>query len=444
MIDESWRYFIYGGVITPGGPSRWDVLDFDQRRTISVNLPNEEYDDDIAISTIFCPAKHEDKLDPDVFAITISEQGELTVSKDSEDDETQCPYYPVLDDVKRAELIHTVSRGQLREIERFGPNVDLTSHASQDSEEARQMVFKYYLLDRFLFKRWDELNIWMRLPSHPFIVPFDRLVVDKLEGREVVVGFTSVYIPGGTIEENMSRIFKLKWLKQLLCAVDDLNLKYGIQHQDIAPRNLLVDEEADKLLVFDFNFASRIGYPYQEDYEQYSVHRNDVKGVIFTVYEIITRDVHFREIPHHEQDSTNILSMESWQQHPQVRLDHPVAEYRSVLDSWVESRRQGQQVSHFTEASEYIDWPKILPPPPDELDDVVPDAPEYQPDMPDQDPTDFGTDDGDSVSGLAWFTNRRDRREQGLEFLNWQRPPQGQIPHGCCVLASGTVITEEC
>lgn len=52
MIDESWRYFTYGGVITPGGPSRWDVLDFDQRRTISVNLPNEEYDDDIAISTI--------------------------------------------------------------------------------------------------------------------------------------------------------------------------------------------------------------------------------------------------------------------------------------------------------------------------------------------------------------------------------------------------------
>lgn len=252
-----------------------------------------------------------DKLDPDVFAISVSEGDELTISKDPEDDETQCPHYPALDDVECAESIQTVPRGQLREVGRFGPNVDLTSYASPNSGGPKQVVFKYYFLDRFLFRRWDELNIWMRLPSHPFIVPFDRLVVDQLEGRDVVVGFTSVYISGGTIEENTSRTFKLKWLKQLLCAVDDLNLKYGIQHQDIAPRNLLVDEEADKLLLFDFNFAVRIGYPSQEeDHEQYSIHRDDVKGVLFTIYEIITRDMHFREVPHHEQDPTKILSLE--------------------------------------------------------------------------------------------------------------------------------------
>lgn len=252
-----------------------------------------------------------DKLDPDVFAISISEQDELTISKDPQDDETQCPHYPAFDDVECAGQIQTISRGQLRELERFGPNVDLTSYAAPNSGGAKQVVFKYYVLDRFLFRRWDELNIWMRLPPHPFIVPFDRLVVDQLDGRDVVVGFTSVYIPGGTVEDNTSRTFKLKWLKQLLCTVDDLNLTYGIQHQDIAPRNLLVDEETDKLLLFDFNFAARIGYPYQEeDHEQYSVHRDDVKGVIFTIYEIITRDMHFREIPHHEQDYTKILGME--------------------------------------------------------------------------------------------------------------------------------------
>lgn len=252
-----------------------------------------------------------DKLDPDVFAISISEQDELTISKDPEDDETQCPHYPALDDVECTERIQTVFRRQLREVDRFGPNVDLTEYVSPYSRRAKQVVFKYYFLDRFLFRRWDELNIWMRLPSHPFIVPFDRLVVDELEGREVVVGFTSVYISGGTVEENTSRIFKLKWLKQLFCAVDDLNLKYGIHHQDIAPRNLLVDEAADRLLLFDFNFAARIGYPYQEeDHDQYSVHRDDVKGVVFTIYEIITRDMHFREAPHHEQDYTKILSME--------------------------------------------------------------------------------------------------------------------------------------
>lgn len=262
------------------------------------------------------------KLDPDVFAITISEQNELAVSKYPEDDETECPHYPALDDVECAARTHTVSRGQLREVERFGPNVDLTSYASPNSGGSKKVVFKYYFLDRFLFRRWDELNIWMRLPPHPFIVPFDRLVVDELHGREVVVGFTSVYIPGGTVGENVSRTFKLEWLKQLLGAVDDLNLKYGIQHQDIAPRNLLVDEKADKLLVFDFNFAARIGYPLQEeDHEQYDVERDDVKGVAFTIYEIITRDMHFRDVPHDEQGSAQILNMEQYVTHPSLPQD---------------------------------------------------------------------------------------------------------------------------
>ncbi|KAL1866907.1 hypothetical protein Daus18300_006610 [Diaporthe australafricana] len=308
MIDEKWRYFSFGGLLTPGGPSRWDVLDWDQRRTISVILPNEEEDYEVAINHL---RQHVDKLDSDVFAITISEQNELTISKDPEDDETEGPHYPALDEVECAPGIQIVHRGQLREIDRLGPNVDLVSNTSGGSERTRKVVFKYYFMDRFLFRRWDELNIWMRLPSHPFIVPFDRVVVDELEGREIVVGFTSVFIPGGTVDENISRTFKLKWLKQLICAVDDLNLKFGIQHQDIAPRNLLVDEDADKLLVFDFNFSARIGYPFQiEDHPQYSADRDDVKGVIFTLYEIITRATHFTEVPHHEQDSTNILKME--------------------------------------------------------------------------------------------------------------------------------------
>lgn len=49
MIDEDWRYFTYAGAITPGGPSRWDILDWDQRRTISVNMSTEEHDGNVAI-----------------------------------------------------------------------------------------------------------------------------------------------------------------------------------------------------------------------------------------------------------------------------------------------------------------------------------------------------------------------------------------------------------
>lgn len=43
---------------------------------------------------------------------------------------------------------------------------------------------------------------------------------------------------------------------------------------------------------------------------QYSADRDDVKGVIFTLYEIITRDTHFTEVPHDEKDSAKILNME--------------------------------------------------------------------------------------------------------------------------------------
>ncbi|KAK6225271.1 Serine/threonine-protein kinase Nek4 [Colletotrichum tabaci] len=186
------------------------------------------------------------------------------------------------------------------------------------------------------------MNLWMRLPKHPNIVLFDRLVLDKLNGH--VVGFTSVYIPGGTIEDNRSRVFKLEWLKQLTRVVDDLNLKHGIMHQDIAPRNLLVDPSTDNILVFDFNYSGRIGGI------GHISERDDVKGVIFTIYEIITLDKHFREVPYDQQDPTEIQALAAWHKHPDVRLDHHVSEYRSVLNHW-----------------EPIDWPPLGPPPKKEL-----------------------------------------------------------------------------
>lgn len=41
------------------------------------------------------------------------------------------------------------------------------------------------------------------------------------------------------------------------------------------------------------------------------------------------------------------------------------SEFRVVLDSWVDSRRRGPQIAHYTEASEFIDWPNLRPPPQD-------------------------------------------------------------------------------
>lgn len=113
--------------------------------------------------------------------------------------------------------------------------------------------------------------------------------MDELEGR--CVGFTTVYIPGGTLEENKTRVFKLNWLRQLTAVIDELNLNLGIAHQDVAPRNLLI--------IFDFNFSVRIGEP------GYSESRNNIDGVLFTMYEIITRDDTLRAVRHEELQTLN-------------------------------------------------------------------------------------------------------------------------------------------
>ncbi|KAL6898574.1 hypothetical protein GGI43DRAFT_80736 [Trichoderma evansii] len=405
MIEEEWRYFAPGGGIFPGGPSDWYVLDWDQRRTITVTMDEEQESSDIAIGHL---KKHIDTLGPDVYAIHLSQDGELiSVSTKPEDDQTTCVYYPPLQDVQRPSHVKTVLRSDLVELDRFGPNIDLVSYLPRvDAAEPRKTAFKYYFLMQFLYKLWHEMNLWMRLPAHANIVPFDRLVLDELHGN--VVGFTTLYIPGGTLSRDNSCVFKLKWLRQLISVIDDLNLKYGIAHQDVSARNLLIDPKTNALMLFDFNYSGRIGgIGYGED-------RNDVKGVIFTLYEIITRDTHFRDVRHSEQNLADVQGLEEWVQHPDVKLDHPVSEYRAVLNDWVDKRQTGKQISHYTEAPEYIDWPEFPEPPPE---DVVL---------------------GSTVEKWVLLDHqRRDEREKGNAILNWERPAQSKLRSGDCLLANG-------
>jgi hypothetical protein len=152
--------------------------------------------------------------------------------------------------------VETMARSQLRELNRFGPNVDLVcDEPSVEVEQERNVVVKYHFLFYFSDRLWRELNICMRLPAHPNIVPFDRPVI--VEGK--VIGFTNLFIPGRTIEQNNTRTFRLRWLAPLITTVDNLNLNYIIMHQDIAPPNLLVDPDTEDILLFDFNWSARIG-----------------------------------------------------------------------------------------------------------------------------------------------------------------------------------------
>lgn len=98
-------------------------------------------------------------------------------------------------------------------------------------------------------------------------------------GEDEVVGFTTKFIPGGTVLNNVSRVFKLKYLKQLievcrlitpwpdqenicliiaLQVVDFLNLRLGIVYGDISLWNLLIDGGTNDLKVLDFNFGVKL------------------------------------------------------------------------------------------------------------------------------------------------------------------------------------------
>jgi hypothetical protein len=60
-------------------------------------------------------------------------------------------------------------------------------------------------------------------------------------------------------------------------------------------RVLVADESTDNIMLFDFNVSAQIGRDRGGSFFSYWDIRDDVRAVIFTVYEMITHDFHFRE-----------------------------------------------------------------------------------------------------------------------------------------------------
>ncbi|KAF4957072.1 hypothetical protein FGADI_3366 [Fusarium gaditjirri] len=412
MIDDDSKYFSLSGSIPVGGPSTWHITDWDQRRVVSVTMDGEQDDESLAIEHF---SRYSDQLSPDIYRIYISHSGEIiSTYNDPKDDETCTIHYPSLQDTCLPEGVQTVRRDELEELERLGPDVDLVAYPPCQDGSAKKVIFKYYFLWQYAQMSWKEMHLWMRLPRHPNIVPFDRVVVDELDGR--VVGFTNVYIPGGNLEENRSRVFKLEWLQQLIKVVDDLNLQYGITHQDIAPRNLLIDESTDSIMLFDFNFAARMDCPSLGEGEEYVEDRNDIKGVIFTTYEIITQDNSLRDMPHQDQHIASLAS--KWVKHPEVKLDHPVTSYQLMLQEW-QDRRAAVCLRDVPRA---IDLPAMPKPPQKTI--CLKDA------------------HGQPVYSTVdnFYERRRDAWARGDKVLNWQRPPQRLLDNGARVLSSGEIV----
>ncbi|QKD52397.1 uncharacterized protein FOBCDRAFT_317869 [Fusarium oxysporum Fo47] len=413
MIDKDSKYFSLSGDIPIGGPSTWQSIDWDQRRVVSVTMDGEQDDESLAIEHF---SRHSNQLSPDIHRIYVSHNGEINSTyTDSKNGPTCCVHYPSLHDACPPEEVQIVRRDKLEELERLGPDADLVAYSPCIEGSAKKGVFKYYFLWQYAQMSWKEMNLWMRLPCNPNIVPFDQVVVDELEGR--IVGFTSNYVPGGNLEENKSRVFKLKWLQQLIKVVDELNLGPGIAHQDIAPRNLLINESTDSIMLFDFNFAARINCPSSGEGESYVEERNDIKGVIFTTYEIITQDDSLRSIPHEDQNLDNLEL--KWVTHPEVKLDHPVESYQLMLKEWRERRERDSRSGN---VPRLIDWPAMPKPP--------------------QKTISLKTVQGQTTSVTVdnWYERRQDIRGRGDKVLNWERPPQRLLDNGIRVLSTGEIL----
>jgi hypothetical protein len=200
------------------------VMDWDQRRTISVFTPEGKQNEEFVFEAL---EELIDDLPADVVRIAISNDLELLSSSTAfENDTTMIPFYPSPADFAPQLQFPKVRRSQLTEIERLGLQADHTTYEPTPGE-TRHVVFKYYINEGNVAMFWREVNCTLRIPGHPNIVPLDRLVIDSVtaSGQEMVVGFTTPFIAGGTISDNVSRIFKLEHLKQLTTVRRPTHLK---------------------------------------------------------------------------------------------------------------------------------------------------------------------------------------------------------------------------
>ena len=351
-------------------------------------------DEDVEVPIL---ARFADYLSPEVRAIAVDDDRLLTgVSTNPEEDDTlHVAYLPL--SIVGADC-RTIQHSKLKELDHLGPGVDLSSY-EDESGAPQKVAFKFNILEKPLRLQmaWDELNLLKRLPPHPNIVPFDHVVL--AESR--VIGFTTQYIPGGTLN-NPKIPFQFEWLQQLIQLVDFLNLELGIMHQDIAPQNLLIDPNTSKILLFDFNWVAQ-GKKHLLD------GRDDVAGVIFTLYELITNDTHFTSIPHWDRSIDMVQNIPEWTCSRELNTD--VSTFRNFLNEWVATRRSDAEggMERYLNAPNQLTWPD-RPTPPDY--DV---------------PYEMGTTlDGEQL----WRTGTRFRRtaiEKGQFVFRWERPPQSRL-----------------
>ncbi|KAK0708635.1 hypothetical protein B0H67DRAFT_472909, partial [Lasiosphaeris hirsuta] len=295
-------------------------------------------------------ADHIDNAPLDTVAVFASRAGELlsTTSDTKHAPVEPCEYMP-LSKFSSPANIETIFRHELTELARFKNGVDKCKHASTTSPTGtEEVVFKYYYHGAAVKEFWNETNILLKLPRDlPGILHIDRLVVEQTDEGLGVLGFTTPFIPEGDFSRNKTRVFKLKWIKQLCNVIDSLNMRFNISHRDVVPRNLLLDKATDNILLCDFHLAEKVN----SVFEQGNSRRDDVKGVVLTMHEIITRDPRYWHGSLGRQEEIDLAGggWQTWIKHPEVQLEPglTVQDYHDEVVNWAMKRRVGALSSTF-------------------------------------------------------------------------------------------------
>lgn len=384
-----------------GGPNEYACYIFwviDQRRSITVRGIDEVLPDVTVAAEV--ARRCVDELLPDDVMLRLSDDGKtITSSNNIEDDFGRFFLYPPWNDQPDDVKLETINRSELREEKRMYSLADIVSHVNGDDPK-HLAVFKIAVYESQVRWTWNEAHIMRGLKGHLSIIPFEKFVVDDAENR--LVGWTSSFIPGGTLEDNhVHTDFRLSWLTQITQIVDDINLKYGIMHRDIAARNFLIDPQMKRLLLFDCNNGIQIGNnPVKNPHFDGPP---DVDGVIFTIYELLTFDKSFRDSKvFYRHEVSPIEQMKDWAVKAKLEPGLDVATIRRHLDRWVDERRTRRSIKHCTEATHPISLPTL----PETVE------PQWQ------------DEDGETHS-IAW---QGKAREHGVHFVSWLRPPLQRVP----------------
>ncbi|THX67138.1 hypothetical protein D6D05_09961 [Aureobasidium pullulans] len=397
MIDPDYRFWADGGM-TNYLDDEVFVMDWDQQRHYTISGPSsflriedEEKDGCAAIDVL---RRYMNQLDPGVHTIRVDAEGSLvSTSSNPEEDPEYAIFYPSLLDAPSLQGYPTIEMSKLVELDRFGPGVDLASYKDEDGI-VKKVVFKSAPIMQFRGRRWWEINMLYSLPRHPDLVPLDRIVVDNMTSQHIL-GLTVPYISAHTIHDDRKQIFKLDWLHQLTSVVDFLNLELRVAHQDIAPRNIICLEQASEghqLQLIDFDRASSIKQL------GWAEELNDIKGVIFSLYEIITLDDSYQRLPPSERNLEVVMNLENWPQRRNLDVEVPIL--RKHLEEWVRRRKD------------------MAPPTQDAISPSrVPEMPKPRPIVDDID------ENGTPVHISLPRTQRHLARKYGNYVISWERPP---------------------